>query len=180
MLFCFKGKHVHKICCHHIDMFDTHFVHSCHEGCCIKKGMSYALWMVYVVKLSVYVWLQSSPINVYTCFNYITLSHFPEKPNLIQLLITMCFPSATIKLVPFPTQTLQPTKILANTILQKCTEQSGNQHCSPEMHREVWLHYTQKLWKSVLPGPPSCSSLICLKTMQCCLSYPICLTWKTL
>ena len=42
MLFCFKGKHVRISGCHHIDMFHTHFVHSCHKGCCIKKSVSYA------------------------------------------------------------------------------------------------------------------------------------------
>lgn len=53
LLFCFRGKHVHMRCHHHIDMFHTHFMHPCHEGCCIKKGMCYTFCMVYVVALSV-------------------------------------------------------------------------------------------------------------------------------
>jgi len=36
-------------CSHYIDMFHTHFKHSCHEGFCIKQSMFYMLWMVYVV-----------------------------------------------------------------------------------------------------------------------------------
>jgi len=53
MFFFFKGKNVRMSGCHHIEMFHTHFVHSCHEVCCIKKSMSYEFWMVYVVSLSV-------------------------------------------------------------------------------------------------------------------------------
>ena len=32
---------VRMIFFHYIEMFYTHFMHSCHKGCCIKKSMSY-------------------------------------------------------------------------------------------------------------------------------------------
>ena len=91
--------------CHHIDMFDTHFMHSCHEGRCIKKIMSYAFWMVYVVSLSVCVQSQSSPTNVYICFTDLTLNHFPEQPSPIQLPGAMRFASTTITLPPLLVET---------------------------------------------------------------------------
>ena len=84
--------------CHHINVLHSHFTHSCHEGCCIKKSISYAFWMVYIVSLSVRVRSQLSPMNVYICFIDLTLIHFPEKPSLIQLPGTMCFASTTFKL----------------------------------------------------------------------------------
>ena len=95
MLFCFKGKQVRMSGFHHIDMFHTHFTHSCHEGCCIKWSMPYGFWMVYVVSLSVRVWSQSSLITVYIYVTHLTLSHFPSN------LASFCFP----KLCTFLLQT---------------------------------------------------------------------------
>ena len=94
---------------HHINMFHTHVMHSCHEGCCIKQSMSYVSWMVYFVSLSVSVWSQSSPINVCICFNDLTLSHFPNQPSLIQLPETVHFSSTTINLLPLSAETPQYT-----------------------------------------------------------------------
>ena len=48
-----QGNWVRMSDFHHIDMFHTHFMQSCHEGRCINPSMSYAFWMVYVVSLSV-------------------------------------------------------------------------------------------------------------------------------
>lgn len=62
--------------CHHIDIFLTHFTHFCHEGCCIKKSMYYAFWMVHVVSLSVHVRSKLSRITIYICVTNLTLSHF--------------------------------------------------------------------------------------------------------
>lgn len=133
-----QGNCVHMSSCHHIDMFQTHFMHSCHEGCCIKKSMSYVFWMVYVVSLSVHVRSQSSPINVYICSTDLTLRHFPEQPSLIQLPGTMRFASATIKLPPLPVETPQCTETPSSpTYWNPIAWRDPNQHCSPKMCRAV-------------------------------------------
>ena len=75
-VFLLQGNCVRMSGCHHIDMFHTHFTYSCHKSCYIQKSISYALWVVYVVSLSVCVWSQLSPIIVYICVNDLTFSHF--------------------------------------------------------------------------------------------------------
>ena len=72
MLFYFKGKHAQMSCYHHIDMFHTHFMHYCHEGCCIKKSMFYTFHMVYVASLNVHVRSQSS-LKMFTYVSVISL-----------------------------------------------------------------------------------------------------------
>lgn len=39
---------VHMSGCHHIDMFQIHVMHSCHEVCCMNKSKRYIFWMVYI------------------------------------------------------------------------------------------------------------------------------------
>lgn len=133
-----QGNCVRRRGYHHIDMFHSHFTHSCHKGCCIKKSMSYALWMVIIVSLSVYVRSQSSPINVYICFTDLTLSYFSKKPSLIQLPETMCFASATIKLLPFHVETLQPAETPTSlSCWNLAAYRDPNQHFSLKMRRVV-------------------------------------------
>jgi len=105
-----QGNCVRMSGCHHIDMLYSHLMHSFHEGCCIKKSMSYVFLMVYVASLTVCGRSQSSPITVYICFNDLTLIHFPKQPSFIQLPRTMCHASTTIKIHPLPVETLQCAK----------------------------------------------------------------------
>ena len=158
---------------HHIDMFHIHLTHPRHEGCCIKESMSYVLWIVYVVSLSVRVQSQSSPINVFICSTDLTLSHFPKKPSLIQLPETMCFVYATIKLPPLPVQSSQcvetPTSLACSN---PASFRGPNHHYSLEMCKTFQLHQTQKFHRGVLSGPLCCNIAFNLETVQ---SFPSCL-----
>jgi len=142
MLFCFKGNLVRMSCFHYINMFHTHFTHSFHKGCCIKKSMFYTFWMVYVVSLSVCVWSYLSLITVYICFTDLTLNQFPWQLSLIQLPKIVHFAFATLKLCPFPTGTAQCVETPAYLGIQKCVVVSS----------------------SVLPSQNPLSS----ETVQCC------------
>ena len=106
MFFCFKGKHVHMSGCHHIDMFHTHltlisrsFLHHEKSFLCILDGLGCVTKCLCVITVKSY--------HVYICFIDLTLSHFSEQPNLIQLPETVHFAYATIKLPPLPVETPQ-------------------------------------------------------------------------